>query len=96
MVKYEKATNAKPLTDVLKQLEDRFTKKIIFSYEELKNYKVKADIKAGSVEEALRQALGGVRYWAREASTFGGTNSYNSLDIVKLLSRRADSEFLYL
>ena len=60
MVKYEKATNGKPLTDVLKQLEDRFTKKIIFSYEELKNYKVKADIKAGSVEEALRQALGGL------------------------------------
>ena len=48
------------------------------------------------VNLSFSYALGGVRYWAREASTFGGTNSYNSLDIVKLLSRRADSEFLYL
>lgn len=27
-------------------------------------------------------ALGGKRYWAKEASTFGGTNVYNALDIV--------------
>lgn len=58
--KYEKVTNGKPLTDVLKQLEEQFSKRIIFSYEELKNFKVKADIKASTVEEALRQALGGL------------------------------------
>ena len=58
--KYEKVTNGKPLTDVLKQLEEQFSKRIIFSYEELKNYKVKTDIKASTVEEALRQALGGL------------------------------------
>ena len=34
------------------------------------------------VNLSFSYALGGVRYWAREASTFGGTNSYNSLDIV--------------
>lgn len=58
--KYERVFNAQPLTSVLKQLEETFSKKIIFSYEDLASFRVNGKISAGSVDEALKQALAGL------------------------------------
>ena len=59
-VKYEQMISSKPLTSVLKELEERFSTKIIFSYEDLDAYKVNANVKANSIESALKQVLAGL------------------------------------
>lgn len=59
-VKYEQVINSKPLTTVLKQLEERFNTKIVFSYEDLASYKVNAKIKANNLTDALNQVLAGL------------------------------------
>ena len=59
-VKYEQMIRSKPLTSVLKELEERFSTKIIFSYEDLDAYKVNANVKANSIESALKQVLAGL------------------------------------
>lgn len=59
-VKYEQVINSKPLTTVLKQLEERFNTKIVFSYEDLASYKVNAKIKANNFTDALNQVLAGL------------------------------------
>ena len=56
-VKYEQVINSKPLTTVLKQLEERFNTKIVFSYEDLASYKVNAKVKANNLTDALNQVL---------------------------------------
>ena len=55
--KYEKVINGQSLTSVLKQLEEKFSTKIVFSYEDLGTYKVKARVNADDIEEALKQVL---------------------------------------
>lgn len=59
-VKYEQVINSKPLTTVLKQLEERFNTKIVFSYEDLASYKVNAKVKANNLTDALNQVLAGL------------------------------------
>lgn len=59
-VKYEQVINSKPLTSVLKDLEERFGTKIVFSYEDLEAYKVNAHVKANSAKDALNQILAGI------------------------------------
>lgn len=59
-VKYEQVISSKPLTTVLKELEERFNTKIIFSYEDLDAYKVNASVKANTVVDALKQVLAGL------------------------------------
>lgn len=59
-VKYEQVINSKPLTSVLKQLEDKFGTKIIFSYEDLEKYKIFAKVTATNVTDALTQVLSGL------------------------------------
>ena len=58
--KYEQVINSKPLTTVLKQLEERFNTKIVFSYEDLASYKVNAKVKANNLTDALNQVLAGL------------------------------------
>jgi len=58
--KYEQVISSRPLTSVLKELEERFNTKIIFSYEDLEAYKVNAKVKATSVVDALKQVLAGL------------------------------------
>lgn len=58
--RYEQVINSKPLTSVLKQLEEKFGTKIIFSYEDLEKYKVNANVKATNVTDALVQVLKGL------------------------------------
>ena len=58
--KYERVINAQPLTTILKQLEETFSKKIIFSYEDLASFRVNGKISANSVDDALKQALVGL------------------------------------
>lgn len=59
-VKYEQVINSKPLTSVLKDLEERFGTKIVFSYEDLEAYKVNTHVKANSAKDALNQILAGI------------------------------------
>ena len=59
-VKYEQVINSKPLTSVLKDLEERFGTKIVFSYEDLEAYKVNVHVKANSAKDALNQILAGI------------------------------------
>lgn len=56
-VEYERVINGQTLTSVLKQLEDTYGTKIVFSYDELSPYKVKARVNAQTIEEALKQVL---------------------------------------
>ena len=56
-VKYERVINGQTLTSVLKQLEDTYGTKIVFSYDELSPYKVKSRVNAQTIEEALIQVL---------------------------------------
>ena len=58
--KYEQVINSKPLTSVLKKIEERFGTKIIFSYEDLEKYRVNANVKASNVTDALKQVLKGL------------------------------------
>lgn len=58
--KYVQVINSKPLTTVLKQLEEKFNTKIVFSYEDLSSYKVNATVKAKNLSDALSQVLGGL------------------------------------
>ncbi|MGM9699534.1 MAG: SusC/RagA family TonB-linked outer membrane protein [Prevotella sp.] len=58
--KYEKVINGQSLTSVLKQLEEKFSTKIVFSYEDLGTYKVNARVNANNIEEALKQVLKGL------------------------------------
>lgn len=58
--KYEKVISGQSLTSVLKQLEEKFSTKIVFSYEDLGTYKVNAKVNARNVEEALKQVLAGL------------------------------------
>lgn len=57
---YEKVLKEQPLTTVLRQLEKAFKTQIVFSYDDLAHYKVNGSVKAGNVEEALRQVLKGL------------------------------------
>ena len=59
-VKMEQVFNGEALTNVLRQIEERCGTKIVFSYEELATYRVKAKVKAQNAEQALRQALEGL------------------------------------
>ncbi|MGN0282362.1 MAG: SusC/RagA family TonB-linked outer membrane protein [Prevotella sp.] len=59
-VKYERVINGQSLTSVLKQLEEKFSTKIVFSYEDLGTYKVSARVNANNIEEALKQVLKGL------------------------------------
>ena len=59
-VKYVQVINSKPLTTVLKQLEEKFGMKIVFSYEDLDKYKVNASVKATNITDALTQVLKGL------------------------------------
>lgn len=58
--KYEQVINSKPLTSILKKIEEKFGTKIIFSYEDLDKYRVNASVKATNVTEALKQVLKGL------------------------------------
>ena len=55
--KYEKVISGQSLTSVLKQLEEKFSTKIVFSYEDLGTYKVNARVNANNIDEALKQVL---------------------------------------
>lgn len=59
-VKYEQVIKSKPLTKVLKELEERFKSKIVFSYDDLSKYKVTATVKANNLNSALHQVLVGL------------------------------------
>ena len=59
-VKYEQVIKSKPLTKVLKELEERFNSKIVFSYDDLSKYKVTATVKANNLNSALNQVLVGL------------------------------------
>lgn len=52
--------STKPLTSILKKIEERFGTKIIFSYEDLEKYRVNANVKASNVTDALKQVLKGL------------------------------------
>lgn len=58
--KYEQVINSKPLTSILKKIEEKFGTKIIFSYEDLDKYRVNASVKATNVTDALKQVLKGL------------------------------------
>lgn len=58
--KYEQVINSKPLTSILKKIEEKFCTKIIFSYEDLDKYRVNASVKATNVTDALKQVLKGL------------------------------------
>lgn len=56
----EQTVSDRPLTEVLKLIEEKFNTKIIFSYDDLAAYRVSARIKASTADEALSQALSGL------------------------------------
>lgn len=56
----EQSVSDSPLTEVLKQIEERFNIKISFSYDDLAGYRVSARISAKNIDEALAQALKGL------------------------------------
>lgn len=99
-VKYEKVTNGQKLTDVLKQLEERFSTKIIFSYDELKHYTVKANIKANTIEEALKQAVSGLpvsysvkgKYTTVKANRPVNTSTARPANTVRVAGRVVDEQ----
>lgn len=59
-VVYEKVNGSQSLANVLKQIEEKFKTEIIFSYEDISQYKVSKSIKANTVYEALNAALSGL------------------------------------
>lgn len=56
----EQTVSNRPLTEVLKLIEEKFKTKIIFSYDDLSAYRVSTHIKASTVGEALAQAIEGL------------------------------------
>lgn len=82
-VKYEQMISSKPLTSVLKELEERFSTKIIFSYEDLDAYKVNANVKANSIESALKQVLAGLPV------TYTQNNGVISVKVISTVGQAA-------
>lgn len=56
----EQSVSNRPLTEVLKLIEEKFNIKISFSYDDLAGYRVSARISAKNIDEALAQALKGL------------------------------------
>lgn len=59
-VRLERIVKDKPLTDILKEIEERFGTKVVFSYEDLHDIKVNASINAANVSTAINQAIAGL------------------------------------
>ena len=55
-----KVTNGQPLITLLRHIEDTFSTKIIYSYEDLEDLKVRNAVSARTLEDALKQALEGL------------------------------------
>lgn len=53
-------TSGQPLIKVLRLIEDTFSMKIIYSFDDLQDLSVRNKIKANTLEEALKQALDGL------------------------------------
>lgn len=88
-VKYEQMISSKPLTSVLKELEERFSTKIIFSYEDLDAYRSLRSFTWGGDETAVDS----MRYsvWSTKPNNTGtylvchinGDDAYFTLDKPK-------------
>lgn len=67
----------KPLTEVLKLIEEKFNTRIIFSFDDLSSYRVSGDISARTAEDAIRQALKGIPV------SFSSTGNYYTVKVNK-------------